>query len=246
MTVLLYERRPPIAVITLNRPEALNAMNSQLIEAFGEAMADFNGDPSLKAAVLAGAGRAFSAGHDTKEPTPRDAYGGSISPLGGMHKILEPFTFKPLVGAIQGWCVGHGLDWALHCDALVASEDAMLSLPEVRIGLSAGFVWDNMPHVSSTGNGMQMLLTGDPISAKEAYRLGIVQEVVPIEALMSAATSMAESFTRLDTDAAEKIKRVAYFWRNLLLGECGKLGSAYLDAIRAQRERPAGSGWNGG
>jgi len=246
MAVVLYEKRPPIAVITMNRPESLNAMNSQLIMAFEEAIAEFNGDPSLKAAVLAGAGRAFSAGHDTKEPHSQDVYGGSISPLGSMHKILEPFTFKPLVGAIQGWCVGHGLDWALHCDTLVASEDALLSLPEVTIGLSAGFVWDNMPHVSSTGNGMQMLLTGDPLSAKQAYQLGIVQKVVPIETLMSAATSMAESFTRLDPNAAEKIKRVAYFWRNLLLEECGKLGSAYLDAIQARREQPVGSKSNGG
>lgn len=240
MSPVRYERRPPIAVITLNRPEALNAINRELFQALDAALAHFNEDSSLKAAILTGEGRAFSAGMDLKESLPTDDYGLPPERLGGPHKMLEPFSLKPIVGAVRGYCLAHGIDWAMHCDVLVASEDARFGLPEVRIGLTAGYVWDNLPHIAPAGDGLRLLLSGEPISAREAWRLGLVHKVVRSEALMEEAWRLVESFAAMDSEAAAKIKRVAYFWRNLMLEECCQLGDALTRGLRAGAAKMAG------
>ena len=234
MQPVLVRKDPPIAVVALNRPSSLNAVNEDLFRAFEAALSDLNHDPAVRAIILTGeGGKAFSAGHDTKERLEPDQYGNRPETMGGMKKILEPFTLKPLVGAIAGWCVGHGVDWALHCDILVATEDARFSLPESRIGVSAGYVWDNVPRVAFAGDGLRMLLDGRPVSALEAYRIGLVHKVVPKSDLMPEATRLALECARLSIDQSARIKRVAYFWRNLLLEECGHLGRLLTDQARA-------------
>lgn len=236
MASIIYTKQAPIAIISLNRPHVLNAMNEEMAEAFFAALRDFNGDPAMRVAILKGEGRGFSGGHDVKEVRPKDKYGGELGGLGGAHKILEPFSLKPLVGAIHGWCVGHGVDWALHCDVLVASEGARFSLPEARIGVCAGYVWDNIPHIAPAGDGFKMLLTGEPISAQDAYRLGLVQKVVPEDRLMEEACSVAASLAEMDSQTAMNIKRVAYLWRNVMLEECGRVGFTFVEAMRPRRE----------
>lgn len=232
---VLVGREPPIGVITLNRPESLNAVNEDLYHAFEDAWAQLNSDPAVRAIILTGAGgKAFSAGHDTKEVLKADEYGLKPETMGGMKKILDPFTLKPLVGAVSGWCVGHGMDWAGHCDLLVASEDSRFSLPESRIGVSAGYVWDNVPHVAAMGDGLKLLLDAKPISAAEAHRIGLVYKVVPKAEVMTEARKLALELSWLTVEQSTKIKRVAYFWRNLMLEECGHLGKLLTDQARAE------------
>ncbi len=237
MPILLYDKRPPILTVTVNRPEVLNAISEELCQALYAAMDDFNRDPALKVAILTGEGRSFSSGRDLKETLPNDEYGQPPVTQGGRHKTLEPFSFKPLVAAIRGHCLAHGMDWLGHCDVVVASEDALFGLPEIKVGATAGFVWDNLCHTSPAGDGAKMNLSGQSISAGDAYRLGIVQEVVPKERLMEEARRIAEGFARLDTEAVMKIKRVAYFWRNLLLDECARTTWVHLPELRAENKR---------
>ncbi len=240
MGPIIYVKEPPLAIISLNRPERLNAIDDGLYRAFEEALADFNADPGMKAAILTGeGGRAFSAGADLREARQPDEYGNPLEGMGGSRRMLEPFTLKPLIAAVQGYCVGHGIDWAMHCDCIVAADDSLFGLPEIKVSVTAGFVWDNIIHLGRAGEGMRMLLAGDPISAAEAHRLGLAQWVVPKDQVMAKARAVALDFCQIETPETAKIKRVAYFWRNLMLEEAAQLGFAWTDMLRqGRRTRP--------
>jgi enoyl-CoA hydratase/carnithine racemase len=191
-----YEKKGRVAYVTIQRPEVLNALHPPGNAEMRAAFADFRDDPEVWVAVVTGSGdRAFSAGNDLKyhaeHVRPGEAYpDADANPFGG---ITSRFTcWKPIIAAVNGYATGGGLELALACDIIVAAEHAQLGLTEPRVGVVAGAAGTHMlARQVPLKAAMGMLLTGKTISAREAHRLGLVNEVVPIKELMPAAERWA-------------------------------------------------------
>lgn len=192
---VLFEARDRIAYITLNRPEKLNAIHPPLGAALNDALYRFRDDPDLWVAILTGAGdRAFCAGSDLKWRAEHEDQMRTPPAFGGRPGLVSPRfeCWKPIIAAVNGYAVGGGLEMALACDLIIASENAQFGLPEPRRGLMAdyGGVARLARHVPLKV-AMGMILTGKFIDAAEAYRIGLANEVVPREQLISAAERWA-------------------------------------------------------
>ena len=190
-----YKKEGRIAIFTMNRPEALNAYNLQLRRELSEALMDFRDDNELWVGILTGAGdKAFCAGADVKETLPFIKKNGqspwAFAPIHA--RGLE--LWKPMIAAVNGVAFGGGLEWALACDIRVISEKARLGLREVTLGLIPGDGGtQRLPRSVPRAIAAEMLFTGKIIDAQEAYRIGLVNKVVPPEQVMSAAKEMAQA-----------------------------------------------------
>ncbi len=195
MPVLLYEKRDHVVTITLNRPEALNATNHELMEELGKGWERFYADDSAWVAILAAAGRAFCVGRDIKESARRDQTTGvDIRQLGPEPPPPPPGFYKPSIAAVNGYCVGGGIMQMQRCDIAIASDDAKFGMPEVKLGLVSGGGLTEAMHYPTA---MYILLTGEMIDAQEALRAGLVHKVVPLAELMPEARRIAESLCRI-------------------------------------------------
>ncbi|KOV53282.1 enoyl-CoA hydratase [Streptomyces sp. AS58] len=187
------ERRGGVALITFNRPRALNAVTAALSTAVGEALEEFAADPELRVAVVTGAGRAFCAGMDLKEA----AAGRSVMAPGhddwGFAGLVNHFVDKPVIAAVNGFALGGGTEIALACDLVVADENAQFGLPEVRRGLfaAAGGVL-RLPRQVPKKIALEMALTGKPLDAAEAERWGLVNRVAAAGKSVEVALDLAE------------------------------------------------------
>jgi len=185
------EKDGPITLITLNRPEVMNALHSPAHFEMDEILNGFAADESQWVAIITGAGeRAFSAGNDLKH----QASGGKMgSPPSGFAGITSRFDLtKPVIAAVNGVAMGGGFEIALACDIIVASESAVFALPEPRVGLAAlAGGLHRLPRAIGVKRAMGMILTGRRVSAKEGYELGFVNEVVAPGELMAAAKRWA-------------------------------------------------------
>ena len=194
-----YEKEGRIAIFTFNRPEARNALNPQAIRELSEAMIDFRDDPNLWVGIITGAGeKAFCAGADIKEQLPfrkeRSDRPWAFPPM--PTRGLE--LWKPLIAAINGLALGGGLEVALACDIRIASENARLGQPEVNIGTMAGSgATQRLPRIIPWCKAAELLLMGRLIDAQEAYRIGLVNEVVPQDKLMPTAKEWAEAICQV-------------------------------------------------
>jgi enoyl-CoA hydratase/carnithine racemase len=214
MEKLLYEKRDRIAYLTINRPEARNAIDRDVHLAMIEAWTDFRDDDSVDVAILTGAGDAFCAGADLKTYIPEIVEGApphrirEIVELGlngftrGLHRIP-----KPVIGAINGWALAGGLETALACDIRIASERAMFGSFEARRGYhhgDGGIV--RLVNVCGAGVALEMLLTAEPIDAERALRCNLVSRVVPHGQLMEEAERVAEQILRNSQIAVRSAK----------------------------------------
>lgn len=191
---ILTERRDGVLLITLNRPEARNAVNLALAEGMAAALDELDADPTLAVGVITGAGSGFCAGMDLKafaagEPRPWIAGRGFAG-------IVERAAATPLIAAVEGFAVAGGLEIALSCDLLVASRGAKLGVPEVKRSLVAvGGALLRLPQRLPQGIVAELALTGDPITAERAYELGLVNRVAEpgqaVEVAMELAAAMA-------------------------------------------------------
>ena len=194
---IIYEKRDKIAYITLNRPRVLNAVNGQMGREIHEALYDVRDDTDVWVAIITGAGdKAFSSGHDLKEDTEE---GFEEEWKASFWKPQSPTIFgtlelwKPLIAAINGYCLAGGLELALACDIRVASETAKFGMSEVlRALVPGGGGVQRLPRVVPLALAMELLLTGDMIDAQEAYRIGLVNKLVPVEQLMPTAEEVAK------------------------------------------------------
>ncbi|HYB70907.1 MAG TPA: enoyl-CoA hydratase-related protein [Candidatus Bathyarchaeia archaeon] len=191
------ERDGHLLVVSIDRPRVLNALHRAATDELDEAWTRFEADPDLRVAILTGAGdRAFCAGYDMRDPSATDERGAAYLAhrhprgLGGL--TLRDGMTKPIIAAVNGFALGGGLELALACDVIVAAEHAELGFPEPRVGRMAleGGMHRLARHIPLK-MAMGMLLTGRRISAAEAHRLGLVNEVVPAADLMSAARRWA-------------------------------------------------------
>ncbi|MBM4791282.1 crotonase/enoyl-CoA hydratase family protein [Streptomyces sioyaensis] len=177
-------------LITINRPQARNAVNASVAAHLASALDELEADPELRVGVLTGAGGTFSAGMDLKA-----SLGGESSdiPGRGFGGVAEAERSKPLIAAVEGWALGGGLELALACDLIVAAEDAHLGLPEVKRGLIAGGGGViRLPKRIPYHLAMELLLTGEPLSAPRAAELGLVNRVAPAGGTVTAALQLAE------------------------------------------------------
>src|SRR5688572_22531514 len=215
MEKLLYEKRDRIAYLTLNRPEARNAIDRDVHLAMIEAWTDFRDDDSVDVAILTGTGDAFCAGADLKTYIPEIVEGApphrirEIVELGlngftrGLHRIP-----KPIIGAVNGWALAGGLETAMACDIRIASERAMFGSFEARRGFhhgDGGLV--RLVNTCGVGVAMQMLLTAEPIDAERALQCNMVSKVVPHERLMEEAELVARQILRNSQAAVRSAKQ---------------------------------------
>ena len=215
MPKVLYEKRDRIAYVTINRPEARNAINPDVHRAMIETWADFAADDEVDVAILTGAGDAFCAGADLKTyipPIMRDAKPSDIREIvelglngftRGMHRIA-----KPIVGAVNGWALAGGLETAMACDIRIASERAMFGSFEARRGFhhgDGGLV--RLVNACGVGVASHMLLTAEPVDAQQALEWGLVTKVVPHDDLLAEAETVAHQILRNSQRAVRSAKQ---------------------------------------
>ncbi|HET6682052.1 MAG TPA: enoyl-CoA hydratase-related protein [Gemmatimonadaceae bacterium] len=182
-----------IATLTVNRPDKLNALNGDTIMELGLAIDALVGDGDVSAIVLTGAGHAFVAGADISElsgQSPDDARRRSLTGQGVFDRFAT--SPKPVIAAVNGFALGGGCELAMACHVRVAGEAAKFGQPEVKLGICAGYGGtQRLPRLVGTGRALQMLLTGEIIDAAEAYRIGLVNRVVPTGELLDSARDLA-------------------------------------------------------
>jgi enoyl-CoA hydratase/carnithine racemase len=203
---VLTERRDGVLLITLNRPDARNAVNGAVAEGIAAALDALDADGDLTVGVLTGAGKGFSAGMDLK------AFVAGERPwVGdrGFAGIVRRAARKPLIAAVEGFAMAGGLEIALACDLVVASRDARLGVPEVKRSLvAAGGALRRLPQRVPLGVAMELALTGDPISGERAYELGLVNRVTEPGGAVGAALELAAAIARNGPLAIDATKAV--------------------------------------
>jgi enoyl-CoA hydratase len=203
-TAVLTEARGRVLLITLNRPEAMNAINTDLAQGLLAAVKQLDEDDGLTAGVLTGAGRGFCAGMDLK------AFATSGPPV-GMDRFIEDGAQKPLIAAIEGFALAGGLELALGCDLLVAAENVKLGIPEAGVGLfAAGGAVFRLPRWLPYAVAMEMALTADPITAQQAKEYGLLSRVTEKGKAVDVALELAERIARnapLSVAASKQIVR---------------------------------------
>jgi crotonobetainyl-CoA hydratase len=189
---IAVERRGPVTIVTLSRPEVMNALNTDAHYELHETFDAFAGDPDQWVAIVTGAGpRAFCAGHDLKTQASGTHRGTPPSGFGGITSRFD--LTKPVIAAVNGVAMGGGFEIALACDLIIAAETAVFALPEPRVGLAAlAGGLHRLPRQIGLKRAMGMILTARRVSAREGYELGFVNEVVPPDELMAAAERWAE------------------------------------------------------
>jgi enoyl-CoA hydratase len=203
---VLTERRDGVLLVTLNRPDARNAVNTALAEGIAAALDDLDADADLTVGVLTGAGKGFSAGMDLK------AFVAGERPwVGdrGFAGIVMRSARKPLIAAVEGFAMAGGLEIALACDLVVASRETRLAIPEVKRSLvAAAGALRRLPQRLPLNVAMEMALTGDPISAERGYELGLVNRLTDPGGAVDAALELAAAIARngpLALDATKEI-----------------------------------------
>src|SRR5215813_6443368 len=190
---LLVETRDGVAVVTVNRPEKLNALDDRTMEELDTVFGALGTDPAVRGVILTGAGeKAFVAGADIGELARQSPVEGKERSIRGQ-KTLDRIENlgKPVVAAVGGFALGGGCELAMACHVRVASENAKLGTPEVKLGLMCGYAGtQRLPRLVGKGRALEMLLTGEMIDAAEALRIGLVNRVVPRERLLAEAEAL--------------------------------------------------------
>ncbi|HEX3860761.1 MAG TPA: enoyl-CoA hydratase [Stellaceae bacterium] len=204
---ILVEKRGAIGIITLNRPQALNALNAALICDVGAAFDDLEGDTAIGAIVLTGSERAFAAGADIKEmadKTYMQAYAEDFITR-GWERVAQ--CRKPVIAAVGGFALGGGCEVAMMCDIVIAAENAKFGQPEINLGTMPGAGGtQRLPRFIGKAKAMDLCLTGRMMDAAEAERAGLVSRIVPADKLMEEAVAVAEKIASLSQPIAMMVK----------------------------------------
>ena len=196
---ILIERDGATAIVTINRPKVLNALNSQTLDELRRAILDLKQDASVRVVILTGAGeKSFVAGADINELAVQTPTGGREHALAGQHVLdLIENMGKPVIAAINGYALGGGCELAMACTLRLAADTAKLGQPEIALGLIPGYAGtQRLSRLVGRGKAMEMILTGTPIAAEEAQRIGLVNRVVPAAELMAQARALAAQLAK--------------------------------------------------
>jgi len=211
-TTLLVDVKDGIASVTLNRPEVRNALNATLIRELEQALAALEGDQAARVIVLEGAGdKAFCAGADLKGVGDRGTTLQARESFGGLARILEAMARMktPVIAKVHGFALAGGCGLAAGCDIVVAAEDAVFGLPEIKIGLLPLIVMAPILRSAGRKRGMLMILSGEQVSAREAYEMGLVSRLVPRADLSPAVDALARTLAGLSPTALGLAKEAA-------------------------------------
>jgi enoyl-CoA hydratase len=205
-----YEKRDHIGIITIDRPEAMNSLTMDMLMGIEEAFEEFNKDPEMWVAIFTAAGdKAFSSGLDLKEAAPLLTGGDSLG-FDDTTKRQFSDVFKPIICAVNGFCIAGGLEMLLGTDIRIAAEHATFGLGEVKWGLvPLGGTHVRLPRQIPWAIAMQLLLTGKNIDAQRAYEVGLINEVVPADQLMPTALKLAERMCRNGPLAMKTAKEIS-------------------------------------
>ena len=210
--VLLSERDGTILIATMNRPDRMNALGGGLPEALNEAWLDFRDDPEVQVMIITGVGdRAFCAGMDLRQNDERARELGAQSAqalldASASRAILVAFNsnnfglWKPVIAAINGWCLAAGCEMAMGCDLRIMEDQARMGLPEVKRGMGAKQTTHKLHYLTKLSLGLEMVWTGDPLTAQRAYDLGLVNEVVPTGTSVERAKEVARKICDFPSD----------------------------------------------
>jgi enoyl-CoA hydratase len=198
---ILVETRGRVGVIRLNRPQALNALNSRLNDELGQAVAAFDADAGIGCMLLTGSERAFAAGADIKEMASKSAVEVFMSDFtGGWDAVAR--ARKPVVAAVAGFALGGGCELAMQCDLIIAADTAKFGQPEMKLGIIPGIgATQRLPRTLGKAKAMDLILTGRMMDAAEAERAGLVARVVPAASLMEEAFKVAETIASMSLPA---------------------------------------------
>ena len=209
MSFVNFEQQGAVAILTINRPEALNALNSQVLSDLDEVITKVEASPDIHAVILTGAGRSFVAGADIGEMKGFSAIDGKKFGVhgGGVFLRLENLS-KPVIAAVNGFALGGGCELAMSCDIRIASEKAKFGQPEVGLGITPGFGGtQRLPRIVGISKAMELILTAKVIGAAEAKEIGLVSQVYAPEELMDKAMELANAICANAPIAVQESKR---------------------------------------
>ena len=241
---ILIGRSGAVATVTVNRPGVLNALDSATVEALTAVLLDLKKDDEVRSVVLTGAGdRAFIAGADVGELsrlTPRTARG--LADAGHrMCDLLEDLE-KPVVAAVNGYALGGGCEVAMACTCRVAARTAKLGLPEITLGIIPGYGGtQRLPRLVGRGRALEMLLTGAPVTAEEAWRIGLVNRVVEAAALPAEAAALAAALAAQAPEAVRRILDVVRHGLDVSMADAVALEAAAFGLVWATDDAREGT-----
>lgn len=199
-----------IAIVTINRPEALNALNTKFFEEMDSVIAELSNNSEVKIMIITGSGKAFVAGADIAEMVNKSAEEGSAFSRVGQNTFRSLEKMKiPVIAAINGFALGGGLELAMGCDFRIASSKAKFGQPEVNLGLIPGYAaTQRLSRLTGLGNALFLLMTAEMITSEEALRIGLIQKIVEPEQLMEEVMKIARNIISKGPNAVRKVKKV--------------------------------------
>jgi len=233
--LVLYERDGHIATLTYNRPERLNAITGALRTELNAAWETFRDDEDAWVGIITGAGRAFCVGADlTDGAGSAGTWPGSfweIPTVNSFESGLE--VWKPIIAAVNGYCLGYGLTLATACDFVIAADDAEFGMPEVRLGVPTIVGAMRLPRRIRMQDALELLLTGDRIDAARAYEIGLAWKVVPRDTLLAEARSLADRLCQGAPLAVRAVNEMAHRGRHLPWEDAVRMGEAMRRVVGA-------------
>jgi enoyl-CoA hydratase/carnithine racemase len=230
---LVVDVKGSTVTLTLDRPHAMNALDMDLRRRLGAALVDYQADPSLRVAILTGAGgRAFSAGDDLKEMAAGAAAGGDAFEVGRLGQVPgfdELRTCrKPVIAAIDGWCLAGGFELAMYSDVRLATRGSRFGLPEPRRGLLPGPGLHDLPRIVPLGEAMRLLLSGGHMSAERAYDIGLLQGLADDrDDLLAQAHTLADEIAACAPLSVEAVKHIVHTGRDLPIERAWQIGEPH-------------------
>ncbi|MFC1886278.1 enoyl-CoA hydratase/isomerase family protein [Thermodesulfobacteriota bacterium] len=239
---VLYHVRERIAVITLNRPEALNAINRQLRKDLDETILRFDRDDNAWVGIITGAGRAFCAGRDLKERTRDNLEGRKAKGTDSLmpdRLSMHPTTWKPLIAAVNGYAMAGGWSIAQMCDLRIAAEGAKLGISEPRVGLLPPFAVQLNRQIPQAAV-MELVMTGEPIHAKRLVEMGFLNQVTPAEDLMKTAINLAQTILKNAPLSIRTFKRLVFQSRDITEPEAAAMTIQAYDQLLQSEDAKEG------
>lgn len=240
-TTLLIEKKNGVGIATLHRPEALNALNTQMMTELADALDDFERDPAVRVIVITGSGKAFAAGADIKEMASK-TYADVFREDFITHRWERASQCrKPVIAAVSGYALGGGCELAMMCDFIIASDTAKFGQPEITLGTLPGIGGSQrLTHLIGSARAMEMCLTGRMIDAMEALATGLVARVVPSADLMAETMKTAEKIAGFSQIAVMAVKEAVNSASQLSLAEGVKFERRLFHASFATHDQKEG------
>ncbi len=239
---VLYEKRGNIVIMTLNRPDSLNAINRQLRQELSEAITRFDQEEDSYVGIITGAGRAFCAGRDLKERASDNAEGAQARARDSMYPdrpYMWPQTWKPLIAAVNGYALAGGWSIAQMCDLRIAAEDAQLGISETKWSLLPPF-GTILPKMIPLSAVLELVMTAQPVSAQRAYEMGFLNKVVPADRLMEETLTMAGQIAENAPLAVQYFKELAYRGLNMSTQDISSLTYHMYDQLLTTEDSKEG------